>query len=432
MRFLASAFCLSSLIASVLASPYNESLVNYNLNTNTNAQSPLQYDTSHVPTKYTPSPENWRAIPFYTILMDKFADGDPSNNDYFNTTFEWDWRETQLRYGGDLKGLELKLDYLAGMGIKGIFSSGTPFLNMPWQADSYSALDFTVLDPHWGDIATWREVIDAVHARNMYFMMDFTVGTMGDLIGWKGYENASAPFDLDEYDVIWKKPKYAPWGFDEYKDFVVSNDHNSSCKLPPFWGDDGASVNETKNGCRASEFDQYGDMEAFGVHPDWQRQLAKFASVQDRLREWNPTVMAKLKNFACMSLKALDFDAIRIDKSTQVTLDAVAEWASSARACADALGKKNFYITGEVTGGDTFGSLYVGRGRTSGQRPSFTQAASLTSSQNQYFLRDAPLNGLDGVAFHYSIYRSLQRFLGMDGNLQVAYDVDTDFVTAWL
>jgi hypothetical protein len=100
-------------------------------------------------------------------------------------------------------------------------------------------------------------------------------------------------------------------------------------------------------------------MEAFGVHPDWQRQLAKFASVQDRLREWNPTVMAKLKNFACMSLRALDFDAIRIDKSTQVTLDAVAEWASSARACASALGKKNFYITGEVTGGDTFGSLYM-------------------------------------------------------------------------
>jgi alpha-1,3-glucan synthase len=47
-------------------------------------------------------------------------------------------------------------------------------------------------------------------------------------------------------------------------------------------------------------------------------------------------------------------------------------------------------------------------------------------------LRDAPLNGLDGVAFHYSVYRSLERFLGMDGNLQVAYDVSTDFVTAWL
>jgi alpha-1,3-glucan synthase len=70
--------------------------------------------------------------------MDKFADGDPSNNDYFGTMYEYDWRETQLRYGGDLKGLEAKLDYLAGMGVKGIFAWGTPFLNMPWQADSNS------------------------------------------------------------------------------------------------------------------------------------------------------------------------------------------------------------------------------------------------------------------------------------------------------
>lgn len=50
---------------------------------------------------------------------------------------------------------------------------------------------------------------------------------------------------------------------------------------------------------------------------------------------------------------------------------------------------------------------------------------------NQYFLRDAPRNALDGVAFHYSIYRALTRFLGMDGNLQVAYDTAVNFVTAW-
>lgn len=63
--------------------------------------------------------------------------------------------------------------------------------------------------------------------------------------------------------------------------------------------------------------------------------------------------------------------------------------------------------------------------------PGFLAAANLTESQNQYFLRDAQNNALDGVAFHYSIYRSLTRFLGMDGNLQVAFDVSTNFVTAW-
>lgn len=114
-----------------------------------------------------------------------------------------------------------------------------------------------------------------------------------------------------------------------------------------------------ESGCRASDFDQYGDMEAFGVHPDWQRQLSKFASVQDRLREWQPSVMDKIIHFSCLALKALDFDAIRVDKSTQVTLDALATWAAGVRKCAAGLGKNNFFITGEVTGGNTFGSLYL-------------------------------------------------------------------------
>ena len=35
------------------------------------------------------------------------------------------------------------------------------------------------------------------------------------------------------------------------------------------------------------------------------------------------------------------------------------------------------------------------------------------------------------MAFHYSTYRAISRFLGMDGNLQVAYDTDTNFVTSW-
>jgi len=55
----------------------------------------------------------------------------------------------------------------------------------------------------------------------------------------------------------------------------------------------------------------------------------------------------------------------------------------------------------------------------------------VTADDNQYFLRDAAYGGLDAIAFHYSTYRAFQRFLGMDGNLQVAYDVSVNFVSAW-
>jgi alpha-1,3-glucan synthase len=121
----------------VSAIAFRADLVPYNLNTNQQAQSVLQYDSSRPNQTYTPSPPNWRALPFYTILLDKFADGDPSNNDFFRSPYENDWRETGLRYGGDLKGLQNRLDYLQGMGIKAIFIAGTGFLNMPWQADSW-------------------------------------------------------------------------------------------------------------------------------------------------------------------------------------------------------------------------------------------------------------------------------------------------------
>ncbi|KAF8258342.1 hypothetical protein EI94DRAFT_1622898 [Lactarius quietus] len=68
--------------------------------------------------------------------------------------------------------------------------------------------------------------------------------------------------------------------------------------------------------------------------------------------------MAKLKVFACMAIQALDIDVICIDKSTQVTVKALAGWAAAARQCAISFNKTNFYITGKVTGGDTFNSLY--------------------------------------------------------------------------
>jgi alpha-1,3-glucan synthase len=130
------------LIPLVAAIKYTPSLVSYNINTNQTATLVTDYSTTRANTTYTPSPENWRNLPVYTVLLDKFADGDPSNNDYFQTMFENDWRETQFRYGGDLAGLVAHLDYLQGMGIGLIFIAGTPFVNMPWEADSQSASSY--------------------------------------------------------------------------------------------------------------------------------------------------------------------------------------------------------------------------------------------------------------------------------------------------
>jgi len=255
---LAAAFSLLPLLASfVTASPYRAELVNYNLNTNQNAQSVLEYSTLKR-SSYTPSPANWRSLPVYTILLDKFSDGDPSNNDYFGTAFESDWRETQLRYGGDLKGLVSRLDYLAGMGIKVIFISGTPFLNMLWQADSesfffpsanrsvitsslqatlQSTCPFLILIGElsmtgatlltqfmlaacisWLILLLERWVISLVSkGTRSFFFGIFLILTILP----SSYLNVSTPFDLNEHTAVWKNPRYMPWNFTEYADFQV-------------------------------------------------------------------------------------------------------------------------------------------------------------------------------------------------------------------
>lgn len=96
---------------------YDERYVDYNLNTNQNAIHPLDYAGEWEGHDFTPSPKNWR-FPFYTLFLDRFVNGDPTNDNINGTVFEHDLTSNQMRNGGDLQGLIDTLDYLQGMGIK--------------------------------------------------------------------------------------------------------------------------------------------------------------------------------------------------------------------------------------------------------------------------------------------------------------------------
>ena len=187
-------FCLLALFAaSVTALRYDPQYVDHNLNQNQAAVNPLDYWGEWDNHTFHPSPENWR-FPFYTIFLDRFVNADPTNDDSNGTVFEQDIMSTQLRHGGDILGLMDSLDYLQGMGIKAVYIAGSPFINQPWEADSYSVgvqyglciaswltprqpVDFSLLDPHFGTIEDWRTVIDEIHRRGMYIVLDNTMAT---------------------------------------------------------------------------------------------------------------------------------------------------------------------------------------------------------------------------------------------------------------
>ena len=252
---------------------------------------------------------------------------------------------------------------------------------------------------------------------------------MSNLIGFKGHLNDSADFKPQEYQVQWVTER-------QYADFSFGNEYNETCNYPKFWDETGYPLTtngvEDLKGCYNSDFDQYGELEAFGNFPDWQRQLTKFASVQDRLREWHKPVRDVITQHSCLQIASLDIDGFRFDKSVQSTLEPLSEMAAVYRECAKKLGKNNFFLPGEITSGDGFGSLYLGRGRQPDQRADSAGAAvKLTNNSDSSFLRDDGLQALDASAFHYTIYRSMTRFLGMDGNLVAGFDLPTDFIEAW-
>lgn len=74
---------------------------------------------------------------------------------------------------------------------------------------------------------------------------------MGDLIGFRGFLNTSAPLDPYEYDFVWK-------GARQYHDFHPGNAWLDHCDYPRFWDELGNGLAQTSlpGGCRDSEFDQ--------------------------------------------------------------------------------------------------------------------------------------------------------------------------------
>jgi alpha-1,3-glucan synthase len=167
---------------------------------------------------------------------------------------------------------------------------------------------------------------------------------------------------------------------------------------------------------------QYGDIKGTGAYPGWRNQLSKFASVQDRLREWRLDVLEKIKVMSCIQIAMFDIDGFRMDKAVQTTIDAMAEFGEYQRECAGKLGKDNFLFVGEVVSDPNLAATYIGRGKQPNQALNNTLKESgnnvtlavlaLNETDDSSFIRPKGNNALDGVAFHYDIYGAMTRFLG--------------------
>ncbi|MGE5576901.1 MAG: alpha-amylase family glycosyl hydrolase [Syntrophothermus sp.] len=125
----------------------------------------------------TTNRDSWQGQILYYILVDRFADGDPSNN--YGISVD----DLRNFHGGDLQGVLDRLDYLKELGVTTIILSPI----MESQARSYGGsqvVDFYKVDQHFGDLAKLREVVDKAHEMGMKVLLEMVFNHTGTDHPW--------------------------------------------------------------------------------------------------------------------------------------------------------------------------------------------------------------------------------------------------------
>ena len=132
-------------------------------------------------TRHVPSPD-WRDQVVYFAMIDRFDDGDPSNDD--QGTGEYDPADNAKYSGGDLAGVQRRLDYIQGLGATTVWLT-PPVANQWWNGHyggyhGYWATDFMALDKHVGTLAEYQALSERLHGRGMYLIQDVVVNHTGN------------------------------------------------------------------------------------------------------------------------------------------------------------------------------------------------------------------------------------------------------------
>jgi neopullulanase len=121
----------------------------------------------------------------YLIMPDRFANGDPSNDDMPGMLEKADRTNPNGRHGGDIKGIKDHLDYLQKLGITAIWN--TPLLdnNMPaYSYHGYAITDLYKIDPRFGTNDSYREMVEASHSKGIKVIMDMVFNHYGTGHWW--------------------------------------------------------------------------------------------------------------------------------------------------------------------------------------------------------------------------------------------------------
>lgn len=113
----------------------------------------------------------------YQIFPDRFWNGNPNNNP--ENVKEWGIGKVEghSMYGGDIRGIIEKIDYLEDLGIDLIYL--TPIFKSNTN-HKYNTADYFAIDPTFGTVEEVRELVDLCHKKNIRIILDAVFNHSGD------------------------------------------------------------------------------------------------------------------------------------------------------------------------------------------------------------------------------------------------------------
>ncbi|WP_229333565.1 alpha-amylase family glycosyl hydrolase [Glaciecola sp. MH2013] len=377
------------------------------------------------------NPEQAQALPayltrdiqddvFYFVMPDRFHNGnaendngDPSKPISFgglDKSSKWAF------HGGDMRGVEAKLDYIQEMGITAIWM--TPLLrNRAVQQDGfghhgYWVIDFTEIDPHFGTNEDLRSLIDAAHERGIKVFFDIITNHTADVIKYKECHKPDGTFikgepgcEYKSTDDLAKGNTYTPFVLDAEKDVKV-----------PAWLNDPKYYNNQGDSFWEGESAINGD----------------FVGLDD-LKTSDPEVLAGMTEIFKNIITEFKPDGFRIDTVKHVDLSF---WQSFGPAIIDHakdIGIPNFHIFGEVYDGNP---AVLSKFTTAGKLPSVLDFSFHFNVKDALF-HNKDVNRLGQLFDNDDYYRDadsspnlLMNFLGNHDAGRVGYFINQGFADA--
>jgi glycosidase len=120
----------------------------------------------------------------YLIMPDRFANGDPTNDEPSEAPGSHDRAKPRAYHGGDLIGIQNHLGYLKELGVTTLWL--TPVVKNGGAQDyhGYGAVDLYAVEPHLGTLKSYQDLVAAAHKEGMKIFFDAVPNHVGPKHPW--------------------------------------------------------------------------------------------------------------------------------------------------------------------------------------------------------------------------------------------------------